>query len=102
MPISHFVTIAEGDAFQYRNQFPEFYSDPLGQMRGVLVEISKRPASFERSYQQFVNELVFGDSVSFAEARSAFLKRRISSSREWRPPESVKLDLIEGAHFTRP
>lgn len=72
MPSEHFAAIAREDATQYRNQFPEFYADPLEQMRSVLDALKSDNEYFERHYRRFVDELVFGDRISYDEARSAF------------------------------
>lgn len=71
---SQFVTLIHGDAVQYRNQFPEFEEDPIGQMRQVLKALLQEPVGFERDYVQFVDELVFGETVPFAEARAIFVQ----------------------------
>ncbi|PUE05855.1 hypothetical protein B9Z51_17750 [Limnohabitans sp. T6-5] len=73
LPHAHFATLVAGDAAQYRNQYREFERDPVGQMQAVLQALHAEPDSFERDYLQFVDELVFGESVSFAEARSVFV-----------------------------
>eukprot|EP01030_Chromulinospumella_sphaerica_P003550 gene3550-3473_t len=73
LPHAHFGALVAGDAAQYRNQYPEFERDPVGQMREVLQALHKEPNSFERDYRQFVNELVFGESVPFVEARTVFV-----------------------------
>lgn len=72
LPHAHFASLVAGDAAQYRNQYPEFELDPVGQMRDVLKALHAQPDGFERDYLQFVDELVFGESVSFAEARLIF------------------------------
>jgi hypothetical protein len=41
-------------------------------MREVLQALHVEPKEFERDYLQFVDELVFGETVSFAQARSTF------------------------------
>jgi predicted nucleotidyltransferase component of viral defense system len=71
-PHAHFAALVAGDAAQYRNQYPEFELDPVGQMRDVLQALHAQPDGFERDYLQFVDELVFGETVSFAEARLVF------------------------------
>lgn len=74
LPTEHFVTLVAGDAAQYRNQYPEFDHDPVGQMRSVLDVLNHDASTFERDYQQFVDELVFGEPVLFDEARSVFVE----------------------------
>jgi predicted nucleotidyltransferase component of viral defense system len=71
-PHAYFAALVLGDAAQYRNQYPEFELDPVGQMREVLQALHAQPEGFERDYLQFVDELVFGESVSFAQARLIF------------------------------
>jgi len=73
LPYEHFAALVAGDALQYRNQYPEFEQDPIGQMRAVLDVLGNEPAAFERDYAQFVDELVFGETVTFAEARGVFV-----------------------------
>jgi len=69
---AHFAALVVGDAAQYRNQYPEFEHNPVGQMREVLQALHAQPKEFERDYLQFVDELVFGETVSFTQARSTF------------------------------
>lgn len=74
LPYQHFAAMVAGDAAQYRNQYPEFEQDPVGQMRTVMEAMQSDPGPFERDYVQFVDELVFGEPVPFAEARSVFIE----------------------------
>lgn len=74
LPHKHFAAMVAGDAAQYRNQYPEFEQDPVGQMRCVLDALHYEAEAFERDYLQFVDELVFGEPVSFAEARTVFVE----------------------------
>ena len=74
LPHDHFAAMVAGDAAQYRNQYPEFEQDPMGQMRVVMDALHSDHEAFERDYLQFVDELVFGESVPFAEARSVFIE----------------------------
>lgn len=74
LPHEHFAAMVAGDAAQYRNQYPEFEQDPVGQMRLVLDALHHEADAFERDYLQFVDELVFGEPVSFAEARTVFVE----------------------------
>lgn len=74
LPHEHFAAMVAGDAAQYRNQYPEFEQDPMGQMRVVMDALHSDHEAFERDYLQFVDELVFGESVPFAEARSVFIE----------------------------
>jgi predicted nucleotidyltransferase component of viral defense system len=74
LPVNHFSAIAKGDAGQYRNQYPEFLTDPIGQMRIALTALTEYPAEFEGNYLRFVDDLVFGDRVSFAEASQTFTR----------------------------
>ena len=72
LPHEHFANMVAGDAAQYRAQYPEFEQDPVGQMRSVIEALHTDASSFERDYERFVDDLVFGEPVSFAEARSVF------------------------------
>lgn len=74
LPHEHFAALVAGDAAQFRNQYPEFEQDPIGQMQLVLSELQHDASAFERDYQRFVDELVFGEPVSFDEARSVFIE----------------------------
>lgn len=70
----HFAAMVRNDAMQFRNQYPEFEQDPVGQLRVTLEMLQDNPARFELDYGRFVNELVFGDPVHFTEARGAFIE----------------------------
>lgn len=74
LPHEHFAAMVAGDATQYRNQYPEFEQDPLGQMRVVLDALRNEAKTFERDYAQFVDELVFGEPATFTEARATFIE----------------------------
>jgi len=72
LPLEHFAAMVAGDAAQFSSQYPEFEQDPSGQMRLVLDALNHESATFERDYIRFVDELVFGEPVTFVEARSVF------------------------------
>ena len=74
LPHEHFAALVAGDATQFRNQYPEFEDDPVGQMRVVLDALHHEADAFERDYLRFVDELVFGEPVTFAEARAVFIE----------------------------
>ena len=74
LPHEHFAALVAGDATQFRNQYPEFEEDPVGQMRVVLDALHHEADAFERDYLRFVDELVFGEPVTFAEARAVFME----------------------------
>ena len=74
LPHEHFAALVAGDAAQFRNQYPEFEDDPVGQMRVVLDALHHEADAFERDYLRFVDELVFGEPVTFAEARAVFIE----------------------------
>jgi len=74
LPHEHFAAMVAGDAAQFRNQYPEFEEDPVGQMRVVLEALHQEAEAFERDYLRFVDELVFGEAVTFAEARAVFIE----------------------------
>lgn len=88
----HFATLIHGDAVQYRNQFPEFEEDPIGQMRQVLKALHHEPEGFERDYMQFVDELVFGETVPFAEARTLFVQLAEQLLTSATPPSPQSMD----------
>lgn len=71
LPHKDFQAMVRGDAAQYRNQYPEFEQDPVGEMRGVLSALHVE-SRFEQDYGKFVDELVFGEPVPYAEARQVF------------------------------
>ena len=73
LPVDHFATLVAGDAAQYKNQYPEFQQDPVGQMRMVVEMLQDDYGTFENDYLRFVDELVFGEPVPFHAARSGFL-----------------------------
>jgi predicted nucleotidyltransferase component of viral defense system len=72
LPHEYFAAIVADDAVQFRNQYPEFQEDPVGQMRLVLEALHQETDAFERDYLCFVDDLVFGERVTFAEARAVF------------------------------
>ncbi len=74
LPHELFAALVAGDAARYRNQYPEFEVDPVGQMRVVLNALHHEADAFERDYLRFVDELVFGEPVPFAEARAVFVE----------------------------
>lgn len=74
LPHKHFAAMVTGDAVQYRNQYPEFAQNPVAQMRVVLDALHHEADAFERDYLQFVDELVFGEQVTFTEARAVFIE----------------------------
>ena len=47
---------------------------PVAQMRVVLDALHHEADAFERDYLQFVDELVFGEQVTFTEARAVFIE----------------------------
>lgn len=69
----HFADMVKADAVQFRNQYPEFEQDPVGQMMVAMDMLKYKGEVFAARYQKFVRDLVFGDAVPFDEARSAFL-----------------------------
>ena len=74
LPHEYFAALVASDAAQFRNQYPEFEEDPVGQMRVVLNALQHEADAFERDYLRFVDELVFGEPVTFAEARAVFIE----------------------------
>jgi predicted nucleotidyltransferase component of viral defense system len=73
LPLAQFGDMVAGDARQFGRQSPEFEADPMGQMQAVLTVLEQEPAPFERDYREFVDDLVFGEPVSFAKAKSVFV-----------------------------
>lgn len=74
LPHEEFAVLVAGDATQFRNQYPEFENDPVGQMRLALDALHHQADAFERDYLRFVDELVFGEPVTFSEARTVFIE----------------------------
>jgi len=92
LPFEHFAAMVAGDAAQYRNQYPEFEQNPVGQMRVVMAALQDEPEAFDRNYAQFVDELVFGEPVTFVEARASFvgLAERLLSHKALAEKSTVK------------
>lgn len=92
LPFEHFAAMVAGDAAQYRNQYPEFEQNPVGQMRVVMAALQDEPEAFDRDYAQFVDELVFGEPVTFVEARASFvgLAERLLSHKALAEKSTVK------------
>jgi len=90
LPHEHFAVMVAGDAVQFRNQYPEFEQDPVGQMRVGLNALLHEADAFERDYLQFVDELVFGEQVTFAEARAVFIElaERLLAKLPAHPPRA--------------
>jgi predicted nucleotidyltransferase component of viral defense system len=85
----HFAAQVAGDAARFRHQYPEFEEDPVGQRRGVLDALHHEADVFERDYLRFVDELVFGEAVTFIGARAVFIawaERLIATIKVKRPP----------------
>lgn len=62
-------TIINYDAKQFKNQHPEYYNDPITEIRQSLNLLKNKPIWKER-YQQFVGTMVY-DSTSIHEYESA-------------------------------
>lgn len=73
LPHACFAALVVSDAAQFQNQYPEFAADPVGQMQTTLDALRDDSGLFEHDYLRFVDELVFGKPVTFAEARMAFV-----------------------------
>jgi hypothetical protein len=73
LPHQYFATMIAGDAVQFRNQYPEFEQNPIAQIKSVLDALQWESTRFERDYQKFVDELVFGAPVMFNAARKCFI-----------------------------
>lgn len=71
LPVVEFHSMIEADAIQFKNQYPEFRMDPFGEMQCALDALQQDEA-FERDYQRFVDELVFGKPIPFDEAKQLF------------------------------
>ncbi|TSE27797.1 Nucleotidyl transferase AbiEii toxin, Type IV TA system [Tepidimonas thermarum] len=74
LPHECFVTLVADDAAQFRHQYPEFEDDPVSQMRAALQALHHDADAFERDYRRFVDELVFGEPLPFAQARAVFIE----------------------------
>jgi len=72
LPYADFATMVRNDAIQYRNQYPDFEHDPVGEMQGVLKTLHLQK-SIEHDYRIFLAELVFGEPVSYTEAKYIFI-----------------------------
>lgn len=72
IPALHFARMVIADGLQYQRQYPEFMQDPVAEMTAVLHALQDDGKVFERAYFEFLDELVFGEAVSFAEARNVF------------------------------
>lgn len=72
LPLSFFERLVLSDGLQFQRQYPEFVQDPVGEMHGVLRALQEDSEQYERVYREFVDELVFGETVKFDEARAIF------------------------------
>jgi len=71
LPVSHFVNTIVLDAIQFKNQYPEFLIDPIGEMQKVLTNLSSN-TMHQKYYADFVDALVYGKKVSFNDAVNNF------------------------------
>lgn len=74
LPYEHFKQMVVDDGIQFRYQHPEFVQDPVGQLRLALDAVRSQDLNLESDYQRFVEELVFGEPVTFSEASDVFLE----------------------------
>ena len=73
LPYERFASLVISDGKQFRNQYPEFETEPIGPMRMVLDSLRNNSESFESAYKDFVSKLVFGNPVSYQQASNAFV-----------------------------
>lgn len=73
LPKGLFDQMIQADGLQYQNQYPQFLDDPKKRLLMALDNFSES-AEAEKSYQRFVAELVYGEPVSFEEARLIFIQ----------------------------
>lgn len=66
-----FATLVAADAAQFANQHPESARDPATEMARALELIKAEPL-FRDHYGRFLSDLVFGETVAFDAALTAF------------------------------
>jgi len=67
-----FQQMIVADGVQFSQQYPEFRENPSGEMRKALERL-KSDEGFALQYNRFVDELVYGDPITFAVARRDFI-----------------------------
>ena len=74
------------DAERFIRQFPEFRMNPLAEMYRSLEYLENNKV-FAGQYNRFVEELVYGDSLSFEDAKRVFISftKRVLSSINDKP-----------------
>jgi len=73
LPKGLFDQMIKADGLQYQNQYPGFLNDPKKRLLTALDSFSDSVKS-EESYQRFLADLVYGDPISFEEARQIFIQ----------------------------
>jgi len=79
-----FEKMVMADAERFIRQFPEFGINPVAEMYRSLEYLESHKA-FAGQYNRFVEELVYGDSLSFEDAKRVFIsfaKKVLSSINE--------------------
>jgi predicted nucleotidyltransferase component of viral defense system len=72
-------SIAEADAKEFRNQYPDYQADIIGETRKALTALSD-DVTHRNRYDSFVAAMVYGEKPAFVEALAtvdAFAKRAI-------------------------
>lgn len=59
--------IARTDAEEFRNQYPAYYADIVGETRKALDDLRTDPVHRAR-YERFLGDMVYGELVEFTEA----------------------------------
>ncbi|NTW52695.1 MAG: nucleotidyl transferase AbiEii/AbiGii toxin family protein [Chlorobiaceae bacterium] len=67
-----FQEMVMADAVRFSRQYPEFMSSPSEELHKALHQL-KTDESLAEHYNRFVNDLVYGDSLSYAEAQQDFI-----------------------------
>ena len=71
LPLEYFRQMVAADGNRFRNRHPEFHEDPVKEMESALKALHDDPM-FDRYYERFVGDLMFGTKLSFEDARAVF------------------------------
>jgi hypothetical protein len=63
-------TIVDGDAKQYKNRHPEYFADPVAEIRQSLSILSNQE-TWKEHYQQFIDVMVY-DKTAMTDYKQAF------------------------------
>ena len=66
-----FEQLVAEDAAQFSHQHPEFVAHPVAEMSGAMGLIKTDPR-FRKHYDDFLKDLVYGESVTFEAALTVF------------------------------